>query len=108
MHDGTTLTDAIRQWPTPRTPSGGSETAKRKQELGRAKSGGGDLQSEVRSWPTATARDWKDGDPSPNVPTNGLLGRAVPRDPMSHPGVLSAAWTEGLMGFPLNWTGLTD
>jgi len=29
-------------------------------------------------WPTATSRDWKDGAcAEANVPTNGLLGRAV-------------------------------
>lgn len=58
-HSGTTLIDAIRIWPTPRTPTGGSESAERKKELGRTRSGGGDLQSEVRNWPTANARDWK-------------------------------------------------
>jgi hypothetical protein len=32
------------------------------------------------SWATPTARDWKDGaDPSDEVLTNGLLGRAAPR-----------------------------
>jgi len=44
-------------WPTPRTPTGGSESAARKKELGRTNSGGGDLQSEVRNWPTATVGD---------------------------------------------------
>jgi hypothetical protein len=29
------------------------------------------------SWPTPTARDWKDGSYCENVPVNGLLGRAV-------------------------------
>lgn len=28
-------------------------------------------------WPTPAARDWKDGSYCPNVPVNGLLGRAV-------------------------------
>lgn len=32
-------------WPTPRTPTGGAESAHRKQELGRTNSGGGDLQA---------------------------------------------------------------
>ena len=35
------------QWATPRTPTGGPETAKRKQELGRTLSGGGDLASQA-------------------------------------------------------------
>jgi len=32
-------------WPMPRTPTGGAESAERKQELGRTTSGGGDLQA---------------------------------------------------------------
>lgn len=36
---------AEEQWPTPRTPTGGAESAERKQELGRTESGGGDLAS---------------------------------------------------------------
>ena len=36
-----------RQWATPRTPTGGSESAQRKQELGRTTSGGGDLASQA-------------------------------------------------------------
>ena len=49
----------------------------------------------TKHWPTPTARDWKDGDPSPRAPTNALLGREAPRwarpdltmksDPSSHP-----------------------
>lgn len=35
-------------WATPRTITGGAESAKRKQELGRTESGGGDLQSQVQ------------------------------------------------------------
>jgi len=34
-------------WATPKTPTGGPETAKRKQELGRTASGGGDLASQA-------------------------------------------------------------
>jgi hypothetical protein len=43
------LTDqmAMQQWATPKTPTGGPETAKRKQELGRTASGGGDLASQA-------------------------------------------------------------
>ncbi len=37
---------------------------------------------ECSSWPTATSRDWKDGnDPTENVETNSLLGRFAPRWP---------------------------
>jgi hypothetical protein len=34
-------------WATPRTITGGAESAERKQELGRTESGGGDLQSQA-------------------------------------------------------------
>jgi hypothetical protein len=51
-HSGTTLTDATRDWPTPRTITGGAETAEREQELGRTRSGGGDLQAASLMWQT--------------------------------------------------------
>jgi hypothetical protein len=49
-------------WPTPRTPTGGAESAERKKELGRTDSGGGDLQAAalVCGWATPSSRDWKD------------------------------------------------
>jgi hypothetical protein len=53
------LPSAAAQWPTPRTISGGGESAERKQELGRTISGGGDLQAAVEMWPTPAARDVK-------------------------------------------------
>lgn len=48
-------------WATPRTVTGGAESADRKKELGRTDSGGGDLQSqaEISGYPTPNARDWK-------------------------------------------------
>lgn len=44
-------------WPTPRTVTGGAESAERKQELGRTESGGGDLQAAamLASWATPKA-----------------------------------------------------
>ncbi len=51
-HSGTTLTDATRDWPTPRTVTGGAESQERKQELGRTESGGGDLQAAAGLWQT--------------------------------------------------------
>jgi hypothetical protein len=33
--------------------------------------------AQMTGWPTATARDWKDGHEQPKVATNALLGRAV-------------------------------
>lgn len=53
-------------WPTPRTLTGGPESAERKQALGRSASGGGDLTSAVQArqeYPTPGARDYR----SPNL-----------------------------------------
>jgi len=46
-------------WPTPKTPTGGPESAERKQELGRTESGGGDLQAvaQMAAWPTPQSHD---------------------------------------------------
>lgn len=57
-------------WPTPRTPTGGAESAERKKELGRENSGGGDLQAAalLAGWSTPSSRDWKD---SPGMSTTG-------------------------------------
>lgn len=55
------------KWPTPRTITGGAESAERKKELGRIDSGGGDLQAKVRDWPTPTSRDWRSGQASPET-----------------------------------------
>jgi len=44
-------------WPTPRTITGGAESAERKKELGRMDSGGGDLQAAARNWPTPRAEE---------------------------------------------------
>lgn len=67
---GTTLSDKIQdfpevaemdQWPTPRTVTGGAESAERKKELGREKSGGGDLQAAAQGWPTPRTTDVQSG-----------------------------------------------
>lgn len=103
-------------WPTPvcaMIPSEGSVRLLRKAvDLGMSKEEadamlGGDIskpQGRLPAWPTPLARDHQDGDATANVPTNGLLGRAVPRDPTSRPGRLNPDWVEMLMGFPIGWT----
>lgn len=58
---GEFLTQQAKQWPTPRTLSGGPESAERKKELGRKGAGGGDLQAAVEMWPTPTTAT--DADP---------------------------------------------
>jgi len=55
------------KWPTPRTITGGAESAERKKELGRIDSGGGDLQAKAQDWPTPTSRDWRSGQASPET-----------------------------------------
>ena len=84
-------------------------TQQQQDALQRRKLGHRTCESDGSSsgWPTPIARDWKDGVSLPNnTPTNGLLGRAVPRDPTSPPGQLNPAWVEQLMGFPIGWTDL--
>jgi hypothetical protein len=44
-------------WHTPRTITGGAESAARKKELGRMESGGDDLQAAERNWPTPRAEE---------------------------------------------------
>jgi hypothetical protein len=83
-------------WPTPRASTGGADPETRAT--------GKNLQNAVASWPTPMARDHKDGDGTADVPTNGHLGWAAPRDPTSHPGQLNPDWVEMLMGFPTGWT----
>jgi hypothetical protein len=121
--------EEAQNWPTPRTPTGGSESAERKKELGRTRSGGGDLQSEVRNWPTPTVAEGGKISCSPNFGQQGLSnhpeiagdlnrekqlktrsGMAGPHAPQnlkpngSRGGLLNATWVETVMGFPIAWT----
>jgi hypothetical protein len=65
--DFTGSASPIDGWPTPRTVTGGPESAARKRELGRVKSGGGDLQAValVAGWPSPTTpsggQTWPEG-----------------------------------------------
>jgi len=92
------LCHAVKQWPTPTANEdhAGLPGGKMQKMLGN--------HPEIRAWPTPMARDHKDGDATADVPTNGHLGRAAPRDPTSHPGQLNPDWVEMLMGFPIGWT----
>lgn len=113
-------------WPTPRTITGGKESAARKKELGRKDSGGGDLQAAVEDWPTPLAGLASSGQRSrggkrkdeqlfggpcmsfPRDPTTTQAGRecfafvqTLPRRR------LNPAFVEWLMGFPENWLDAT-
>jgi len=87
-------------WPTPTAAEGG----KIGNQTNKGQIGLSNHPSLSKPWPTPMARDYRDGDGSANVPSNGYLGRVVPRDPTSHRGLLNADWVEALMGFPIGWT----
>jgi len=101
---GDGLSTAAKEWPTPISRDWkGSPGVNRTQRS---------LPRDAVQWATPTTRDWKGGaDPSPNAPTNGLLGRQAPRatGPQSPHGCtrrLNPAFVEWLMGIPLGWTAL--
>lgn len=70
--------------------------------------GNSETPREEESWPTPTARDYKDrlGSSCANVPTNYLLGRVIhaktEEDTLNRQ--LSADWTDWLVGFPILWS----
>jgi hypothetical protein len=80
----------LAAWPTPRTPTGGPETAQRKQELGRTESGGGDLAAvaNLAAWPT------------PNTMEGGQTSRGGKRK--------GEALMGGLVGWPTPVAGDAD
>lgn len=102
--DTRTVATGSSSWPTPSGLAGGqrSRGGSRKDELL--------LGGAAANWTTPTARDYKDGtDPSPNAPTNALLGRQAPRvtgqkSPSSTGRRLNPWFVEWLMSFPAGWT----
>lgn len=92
------LESQTRHWATPRTITGGAESAERKKELGRENSGGGDLQAQVKTW-----------DSSPPAPTTPDGGPSSPIDQNSRRR-LNPAFGCWLMGWPCWWTnpGITS
>lgn len=111
-------------WPTPRTITGGAESAERKQEPGRTESGGSDLQSAAANWPTPATRDYR----SPNAAShmdrsmgakhldqlpNFIEHSFLPAPPTSTHGGKSPSgstrrlnpdFVDWLMGLPPGWT----
>jgi hypothetical protein len=67
-----TAESGYSSWPTPRTVTGGPESAERKQELGRTESGGGDLQAASLNWSTPRASDGEKGGPNMSFSAGGV------------------------------------
>jgi hypothetical protein len=94
----------MREWPTPTSKDHAQSGAAGYSTASGRHSGTTLTDATARDWPTATQRDWKDGAcRDANVPTNGLLGRAVPRTTGSRHARLNPAWVEVLMGYPVGW-----
>lgn len=110
--DTRTVATGSSSWPTPQARDFRSPDLKGSGNYDRKVSKGYtiDLNSRVVNWATPTARDYKDGaDPSPNAPTNALLGRQAPRvtgqmSPSSTGRRLNPWFVEWLMSFPAGWT----
>lgn len=122
--NGINPADGGMHWPTPRTITGGAESAQRKQELGRTESGGSDLQSAAANWPTPATRDYR----SPNAAShmdrstgakhldqlpNFIEHSFLPAPPTSTLGGKSPSgctrrlnpdFVDWLMGLPPGWT----
>lgn len=71
-HNARPLNEVAAHWPTPRTITGGAESAERKQELGRQESGGGDLQAAAATWATPRASDGEKGGPNQSFGAGGV------------------------------------
>jgi hypothetical protein len=110
---GTLSSQAKReQWATPRTPTGGPESAQRKQELGRTTSGGGDLASQAMTqWPTPltlagpTETSNVSGSSEFTRKVDVLLGLRETTNGKRSPtaGRLNPQWVTQLMGLPLGF-----
>ena len=69
----------------------------------------GRMPKYYKMFPTATARDYKDGTAKScqNVKSKSLLGREIHKT-TDQAGSLNPQWVEWLMGYPIGWTELKD
>jgi hypothetical protein len=104
--------EMVQNWATPRTPTGGPESAQRKQELGRTTSGGGDLASQAMTqWPTPmtlagpTETSNVSGSSEFTRKVDVLLGLRETTNGKRSPtaGRLNSQWVTQLMGLPMGW-----
>jgi hypothetical protein len=101
-HHGLTH-QVTKTWATPKTPTGGPETAKRKQELGRTASGGGDLASQtLEQWGSPRTGIRADTHFSYDRGKHNIEEQAGAS--MKGGGKLNPRWVETLMGLPIGWT----
>ena len=122
-HPGTSLSEAIREWPTPRASAGEQRTHLRppSHDARHGKS----LASETAHWPTPNARDLKGTDipgrhggaslshyvetgqrshSSPQDPASGTSGMNSSPSARTSPLRLNPAFVCWLMGYPWWWT----
>jgi len=103
-HGNILAAEVLREWPTPTWKDHAESGAAGYSTASGRHSGTTLTDATVRTWPTATQRDWKDGAcRDANIPTNGLLGRAVPRMTGNSRARLNPQWVAQLMGFPHDW-----
>lgn len=97
MHPGTSLTDAVRMWPTPCRRDGKGS----RPEAHASQHGGLQLPDAVERFPTPPGSASSIPPPTPSTPPAapaksgpGRLGKPV----------LNPDWVERLMGIPVGWT----
>ena len=115
----------MKTWPTPRASAAMNENLETvRKRIDRRGKLGGKLEEEMAiemipssktTWPTPTARDWKDSvtkvPPCAGVTrgmtlTNKVVREQDPKDPIKSKagGTLNPMWVEWLMGYPIGWT----
>ena len=112
--NGAGLSKTVKLWPTPDASQRGTrkpESLQRRLDEGHPI----DLEDAVNTYPTPTARDWKDTrgmafeginpDGSRRDRTDLLSTRIYSTEKKE--GKLNPDWVELLMGWPLGWTSLT-